>query len=152
MGQGRLALQVIVDPQVQLGGRESKVKRVSKAIPASKARKVRLVRKGFQGFLDFLESQERLSSSPVCLERMGETVALETPDLGGRTVKQPSLGPRDVRGRPAQKATPGVQPKQVLQGRPVPLVAQAPKGTPGALLSRDLQGRQASRALLDLSD
>ena len=109
MGQGRLALQAIVDQQAQLGGKESRVKRVSKAIPARKVRKVRLVRKGFQGFLDFLESQERLSSSPVCLGRMGATVALETPDLGGRTAKQPSLGPQDVREQPAQKATPGVQ-------------------------------------------
>ena len=128
------------------------MKRVSKAIPARKVRKVRLVRKGFQGFLDFLESQERLSSSPVCLERMGETVALETPDLGGRTAKQPSLGPPGVRGRPAQKATPGVQPKQVLQDRPVLLVAQAPKGIPGGLLSQVLQDLRASLVRRDLSD
>ena len=102
-----------MDPQVQLGGRESKVKRVSKAIPASKARKVRLVRKGFQEFQGFLESQERLSSSPVCLERMGETVRQDLQDLQGlvvRTVNQPSLGPQDVRGRPVQRATQALQP------------------------------------------
>ena len=123
-----------MDPQAQLGGKESKVtgvKRVSKAIPARKVRKVRLVRKGFQGFLDFLESQERLSSSPVCLGRMGATVIQDLQGLRDRMVKRHSLGPQDVRGRPAQKATPGVQPKQVLQGRPVPLVAQAPKGIRG---------------------
>ena len=50
-GQGRLALQAIVDPPAQLGARESRGtggNRVNKAIPASK------VRKGFQGFQGFL--------------------------------------------------------------------------------------------------
>ena len=141
-----------MDPQAQLGARESRGtggNRVNKAIPASKVRKGRLVRKGFLLFLGFLE---RLSSSQVFLGRMGATVVQETPDLGDRTAKQPSLGPRGVRGRPAQKATPGVQPKQVLQGRPVPLVAQAPKGTPGVLLSQVLQDLRASLVRRDLSD
>ena len=44
------------------------------------------------------------------LGRMGATVLQETPELGGRTAKQPSLGPQDVRGRPAQKATQALQP------------------------------------------
>ena len=80
---------------------------MNKAIPASKVRKGRLVRKGFQGFQGF---QEPLSSSQAFLGRMGATVVQETPDLGDRTAKQPSLGPRDVRGRPAQKATQALQP------------------------------------------
>ena len=110
MEQGRLALQAIVDQQAQLGGKESRVNGANKAIPASKARKVRLVRKGFQDFLGFQVFQVPLSSSQAFLGRVGATVRQDLQGLVVRTVNQPSLGPQDVRGRQAQKATPGLQP------------------------------------------
>ena len=93
--------RVVMDPPAQLGARESRGIRVKEAILASK---VLVVFPGCQ------VHPERLSSSQAFLGRMGATVLQETPELGGRMVKHRSLGPRDVRGRPAQKATPGVQP------------------------------------------
>ena len=108
-GQGRLVIQarwdpaaprVVGDPMVTRALKESRGTRGKEAILASK---VLVVFPGCQVL------PELLSSSQVFLGRMAATVLHETPELGGRMVKHHSLGPQDVRGRPAQKATPGVQ-------------------------------------------
>ena len=101
--QDRLALQAIVDPPAQLGARGSRGIRVKEVKEAILASKVLVVFPGCQVL------PELSSSSQVFLGRMGATVIQDLQGLRDRTAKHHSLGPQDVRGRPAQKATPGVQ-------------------------------------------
>ena len=96
-------LQAIVDPPAQLGAREKQGIRVKEVKEAILASKVLVVLPGCQAH------PERLSSSQVFLGRMGATVIQDPRGLRDRTVKQPSLDPRDVRVRPAQKATQALQ-------------------------------------------
>jgi hypothetical protein len=94
------APRVVGDLMVTQVLKESKGTRGNEAIQASK------VRKEFQACQAF---QVPLSSYQDYLGRMGATVRQDLQGLRDRMVKRHSLGPRGVRGRPAQKATPGLQ-------------------------------------------